>query len=88
MIPITKIWETAQATRATHLGEWWWGYVHINMSLQVKRQIDGSYFNIKAREELDSILYVFQPFYATDRQDAINKLDHEYMAFLKSYQEM
>jgi hypothetical protein len=76
----------AQAQGPTPLGELWWGYVHINMSLQVRRQISLSKF--KTAEESDFILHVFQPFYATDRQDAINKLDHEYMAFLKNYQEM
>jgi hypothetical protein len=56
------------------------------MSLQVKRYFDK--MDLARANESDFVLHVFQPFYATDRQDAINKLDHEYMAFLKDYQEM
>lgn len=76
----------AQAQGPTPLSELWWGYIHINMSLQVKRYFDK--MDLARANESDFVLHVFQPFYATDRQDAINKLDHEYMAFLKDYQEM
>lgn len=64
----------------------WWGYVHINMRLQVKRYFDEQ--DVMGALESDFVLHVFDAFYATDRQDAINKLDSEYMGYLKSYQEM
>ena len=67
-------------------GNLWWAYVHINMSLHVKRYFSDD--NIKDTQESGFVLKVFEPFYAQNREDAINKIDSEYMAFMKSYQEM
>ena len=51
----------------------WWGYIHINGSVQVKR-----YFNpddLKEARESDFTEIVQGPFAAATREDALKKLD-------------
>jgi len=48
----------------------WWGYRHMNGSIQVKRFF--SDLDLTEADESPFVRKVFQPFEAKDRQDAIN----------------
>jgi len=53
----------------------WWGYIHVNGSLQVKR-----FFGWQDMEEADESSFVKKtagPFEAKNRQDALTKLKEE-----------
>lgn len=50
----------------------WWGYVHIDGSIQVNRL--HSYVDIEEAEQSDFVLQVVGPFEADNRNDAINKV--------------
>ncbi len=49
----------------------WWGYVHENGSIQVKRYWDDP-SDIQDARESDLVLRVFTPFKANGREEAIN----------------
>lgn len=51
----------------------WWGYLHNNGEIQVKRYF-GDPLDIKEASESPFVRRVIRPFDATDRQDAINKI--------------
>jgi len=50
----------------------WWGYIHINGSIQVKRFFDHG--DINEANESDFVERTFGPFDAVDRDDAIDHL--------------
>jgi len=47
----------------------WWGYLHTNGTIQVKRHID--YKDILIAKNSDFVVRVIRPFLANDRDDAI-----------------
>jgi len=49
--------------------EKWWGYIHVNGKLQVKRFFDQR--DIDEAYESDFVSHVFHPFFAKDREDAL-----------------
>ena len=55
----------------------WWGYLHENGGIQVKRYF-GSMDTQEARES-PFVDAVFGPFNADGREDAINKIKEEYL---------
>ena len=50
----------------------WWGYKHISGTYQVKRYFEP--LDIQEAQESDFCEYVSQPFYANDREDALNQI--------------
>jgi len=50
----------------------WWGYRHINDTLQVKRFF--SWQDMEEAEDSDMVKITAGPFEAKDRMDALNKL--------------
>jgi hypothetical protein len=59
----------------------WWGYVHINKSIQVKRffnQID-----IDDAYESPFVERVFEKFEANNREEAIKHIENEKMFFIQ-----
>lgn len=50
----------------------WWGYQHVNGSLQVKRFFDAR--DLVDAMDSDFVVKVIQVFDATDRADALEKL--------------
>ena len=53
-------------------GNKWWGYVHVNGSLQAKRYFDKR--DIEEALESDFVATVCGPFLAVDRDDALKKI--------------
>lgn len=51
----------------------WWGYMHINGSLQVKRYFDA--LCLRDAHESPFVAKVVGPFDATDREDALKKAE-------------
>jgi hypothetical protein len=51
----------------------WWGYVHMNGSIQVKRYFDLR--DLDEARESDFVARVFVPFLAQDRQSALDRLN-------------
>jgi len=49
----------------------WWGYLHVNQSIQVKRFFSDS--DIHEARESDFVLAVTWPFGAVDREDALRQ---------------
>jgi hypothetical protein len=54
----------------------WWGYQHVNGSLQAKRVFPDT-INQDIKDAADSpfVRQVFTPFYADNRQDALQKIE-------------
>lgn len=52
----------------------WWGYVHVNGSVQVKRYHD-SLMDIEDARDSPFVTRVFSPFKAEDREDAIRYIE-------------
>lgn len=52
----------------------WWGYLHINGSVQVKRYFEP--LDIKEANESDFVNRTFEPFYAYNREDAIKQIEN------------
>lgn len=50
----------------------WWGYIHVNGNIQVKRYFDKR--DIEEAHESDFVASVYGPFEAEDRQTAIKKI--------------
>lgn len=50
----------------------WWGYVHVNGNIQVKRYFDQQ--DIEEAQESPFTSHVYGPFEAKDRDDAIEKI--------------
>jgi hypothetical protein len=48
----------------------WWGYQHVNGKLQVKRFFDQR--DIDEANESDFVQAIVYPFFAKDREDAMN----------------
>jgi hypothetical protein len=49
----------------------WWGYIHENGSIQVKRYLD-DYYSIEDARGSPYVKEVYVPFEAKDREDAID----------------
>ena len=56
----------------------WWGYLHINGSIQVKRYFDAE--SLVDANESPFVRKVFGPFDAESRNDALDKLRYEVKA--------
>lgn len=52
----------------------WWGYLHVNGSIQVKRYWDEK--DLQEARESPFVQQVFESFSASDRQDAVKKLEN------------
>ena len=50
----------------------WWGYLHTNNTIQVKRYFER--LDIQEAKESPFVQKVFGPFLANSREDAINKV--------------
>ncbi len=50
----------------------WWGYKHVNGSLQVKRYFD--YLDLQEARESDLVEVTVGPFLASGREEALEKL--------------
>lgn len=50
----------------------WWGYLHTSGTLQVKRYFEPR--DIEEAEQSDFVLETYQPFYAANREDAIEHI--------------
>lgn len=50
----------------------WWGYLHVNGSIQAKRFFSAE--DIDEAVQSDFVRYVHGPFEAADREDALNEL--------------
>lgn len=53
----------------------WWGYLHVNNTLKVKRFFD--YADIRDAKESPFVQQVFEPFLAGSHENAINKIEKE-----------
>lgn len=62
----------------------WYAYIHINWTLHVKRFF-GDYGDVTEARSSDFVLHVFDPFEASSRQDAIEKITPEYERLKKKY---
>lgn len=50
----------------------WWGYIHVNGSIQVKRYFDKR--DLDDAYESDFVGRIFQPFECESREDAFNRI--------------
>lgn len=57
----------------------WWGYRHVNGTLQVKRYFDQE--DILDARDSPFVARVVGPFEASSREDAIEKAEQELMRF-------
>ena len=55
--------------------EFWWGYIHINGHIQVKRYF--SPLDIKEADESPFVKMTIGPFKAQDREDAIKQIEEK-----------
>ena len=55
---------------------WWWGYLHINETIQAKRYLWDGELNMKDAKESSHVAKVFGPFEANSRQEAL-EIIHE-----------
>lgn len=60
----------------------WWGYLHENGSVQAKRFYDMG--DLNRAEESPFVVFVVRPFYAKDRDYALDVIIQESMQWLKT----
>jgi hypothetical protein len=53
----------------------WWGYLHQNGSLIIKRYLSED--DVLEALESDFCVKIFNPFWATTRQDALNQINNK-----------